>query len=281
VFLDVEDIEGGEDFVTALEHGIAGADVLLAVIGPRWVTATDETGGRRLDLPHDFVRREIAAALARGLRVIPVLVERAAMPSEKDLPEPLRLLARHQAMEMSDDRWDYDLGRLCKLIEQESGGRSKRWWVAPLTALAVLVIGVAASRWWRAAQQETPAAATPASAATSNTSRRQQDLSGIWLAEPSDARGNRYRLRIQLVQAGSRLAGMVHYATGEGPIEDARREGNALSFTTRHTPQFDSTPARIDFTGTVRDGAIDFVMTSANGTTLFTARREADQPARN
>ena len=79
VFMDVEGIEPGLDFVEALEGAVASCEVLIVVIGAGWL-ATDNAGKRRLDDPKDFVRIETAAALARHIRVVPVLVDGAVMP---------------------------------------------------------------------------------------------------------------------------------------------------------------------------------------------------------
>ena len=75
VFIDVKSIEPGVDFAEAIFRAIDACTVLVAVIGPGWLRTADERGGRRLDDPDDLVRLEIGAALARGVRVIPVLVE--------------------------------------------------------------------------------------------------------------------------------------------------------------------------------------------------------------
>jgi len=50
-----------------------------------------QTGGTssRLDDPNDFVHLEISAALARNIRITPVLVDSMTMPSEKMLPTSL------------------------------------------------------------------------------------------------------------------------------------------------------------------------------------------------
>jgi len=77
LFMDVDHIPVGVDFVTHLNNQVAACDIMLVVIGPNWLTANDEAGQRRLDQPDDFVAIEIAAALARDIRVIPVLVEQA------------------------------------------------------------------------------------------------------------------------------------------------------------------------------------------------------------
>ena len=73
VFMDVDSIEPGVDFVEVLQNTVSSCDVLIAVIGQHWLTAAD-TEGRRLDHPEDFVRVEISTALSRNVRVIPALV---------------------------------------------------------------------------------------------------------------------------------------------------------------------------------------------------------------
>jgi hypothetical protein len=93
VFMDVDTIALGVDFAEVIAQAVSTCQVLLAVIGPRWLTVTDEDGRRRLDDPDDLVRLEIAAALERDIRVIPILVEGAAMPRRQQLPEALAGLA--------------------------------------------------------------------------------------------------------------------------------------------------------------------------------------------
>jgi hypothetical protein len=99
LFIDVDKIAGGVDFVTELDKTLAETDVLLAVIGANWLAIEDqETGSRRLDSSADYVRIEIEKAIGHELEIIPVLVEGAAMPRPEDLPETLKPLARRNAM---------------------------------------------------------------------------------------------------------------------------------------------------------------------------------------
>src|SRR3954454_18329783 len=77
VFMDIDTLRPGEDFVEAIQRTVASCDALVAVIGRSWLMAQDQKGQRRLDDPEDFVRLEIAAALERGIRVIPALVGNA------------------------------------------------------------------------------------------------------------------------------------------------------------------------------------------------------------
>jgi Tol biopolymer transport system component len=117
VFMDVDAIEPGVDFVEAINRAVAACTVLLAVIGPNWLTATDKRGGRRLDDPGDRVRLEIEAALARDVRVIPVLAQGAIMPGREDLPESLAGLARRNALFIRHESFRTDAGRLVTAIE--------------------------------------------------------------------------------------------------------------------------------------------------------------------
>ena len=86
IFKDVDSIELGDDFVEMITRAVGSCDVLLALIGDRWLTVIDKQGRRRLDDPNDFVRLEIEAALKRNVRIIPILVEGATMPYADELP---------------------------------------------------------------------------------------------------------------------------------------------------------------------------------------------------
>jgi hypothetical protein len=118
IFKDVDSIELGDDFVEVIGEAVGSTDVLLALIGDRWLTVVDEDGDRRLDDPEDFVRLEIEAALTRRVRVIPILVEGARMPREDQLPPTLSPLARRQALELSPSRFAADSGKLLAVLEK-------------------------------------------------------------------------------------------------------------------------------------------------------------------
>ena len=120
IFMDI-DMDPGVDFVEELEAAVESCDVLLAVIGPRWLKATDEEGRRRLDNEQDWVRLEIATALRRNVRVIPCLVEGTRMPRVAELPEELAGLARRQAFPISHERFNSDAERLIGAIAKIPG----------------------------------------------------------------------------------------------------------------------------------------------------------------
>ncbi len=118
LFMDVDNIAPGLDFVRVLEEQVTKCDVILAVIGKGWLDAKDETGARRLNNPRDFVRIELESALNLGKRVIPILIDDAQMPREDDLPEPMRPLARRHAVRLTHERFRADAQGIIKAVQQ-------------------------------------------------------------------------------------------------------------------------------------------------------------------
>jgi hypothetical protein len=114
IFADLDSIEAGLDFAEVIQEAVNSCTVFVALIGPEWARVTDDRGKPRLDNPGDYVRFEIEAALERGVRIIPVLVDGVAPLREEQLPSGLTKLARLNAMEMSYGR--YDFGALVDLI---------------------------------------------------------------------------------------------------------------------------------------------------------------------
>src|SRR3954462_10254967 len=94
VFMDVDTIKPGVDFERVVNEALDSCDVLIAVIGQRWLTIADGNGRRRLDKPEDYVRMEVAAALERDVTVLPALIQEADMPGSDELPDPLKPLAK-------------------------------------------------------------------------------------------------------------------------------------------------------------------------------------------
>ncbi len=117
IFIDIDKIELGVDFVRRIEEAVGKSEVLVVVIGRHWLTSTNEQGQRRLEDPNDFVRLEIATALEKGTPVIPALVDGADMPREDDLPDILKPLPRQNGLEIGHTRFDTDVNRLINGIE--------------------------------------------------------------------------------------------------------------------------------------------------------------------
>jgi hypothetical protein len=116
IFMDVASIEPGLNFVDVIKAKLASSDVMLVLIGPRWLAAQDDAGGRRLDDPDDLVRIEIREGLRRNLRVIPVLVDEVKMPSARDLPSVLKPLATRNAVRLSHPTFPQDVELLGKAL---------------------------------------------------------------------------------------------------------------------------------------------------------------------
>jgi TIR domain len=148
VFMDVASIDPGTDFTEVVAGALASCDVLLALIGRSWLTAADAQGRPRLEDPGDLVRVELETALENGVPVIPVLVQGAQMPAADQLPGGLKALARRNAVEMSQSRWNYDLDQLTaalrKVPKRKVPGRSRPGRVTALAALGV-VLAIAGS----------------------------------------------------------------------------------------------------------------------------------------
>lgn len=110
VFRDLESLPKGPDYVEIVRERLQTASVMVVIIGPRWLDA-------RINDPDDLHREEIRTALQRGIHVQPVLVDGARMPREADLPDDIRPLARRNAIEVTDSRWNYDVGLVLEVIE--------------------------------------------------------------------------------------------------------------------------------------------------------------------
>ncbi len=147
----LESLLPGTDIVDAIEGIVDSADVVLAVIGPDWLTDTDQHGRRRLDLATDTVRIELATALRRPGPVIPVLVGGAIMPQPDELPVDVSALARRTPIELRDTSWAADVERLRETVrplgppldDADGGGSGSRRMLVIIAILAVLVAGLA------------------------------------------------------------------------------------------------------------------------------------------
>jgi len=146
--MDVDTIAPGHDFAADIESALAGCDACVVLIGRNWLTIKDAEGRPRLEDPTDFVRLEVEAAVRRGITIFPVIVDRASPPPADALPPDMRSLAGRQAIELTNERWNYDVSRLVLSLERlVSPSRPRRrarhpvGIVALLLALALVVVG--------------------------------------------------------------------------------------------------------------------------------------------
>jgi CHASE2 domain-containing sensor protein len=156
VFMDVAEIAPGTDWRATLRARIDAADAILVLIGREWLGLSDPaTGERRLTDPDDVTRFEIAEALRRGKRVIPVLLEGAPPPARDALPADIGRLADLQAQRLDHESFESDLQALLEHLtgrrvrdelERERGLRRLLSW-APPAVFAAAVASVALAVW--------------------------------------------------------------------------------------------------------------------------------------
>jgi hypothetical protein len=112
VFLDMENVGWGEDFVDIITAAAESCAVMIVLVSRGWARGAGEKTGA-----DDYVRLEVATALGRKVRVIPILIQGAALPAPKELPEDLAPLVRRNALALSDSRWERDVEDLIKTLE--------------------------------------------------------------------------------------------------------------------------------------------------------------------
>jgi TIR domain len=120
IFMDVDAIPLGKNFIKVLQEEVAKCDVLLAIIGPSWLDVRDDAGHRRLDDPNDLVRVEIATALHRDIPVIPILVDKGRIPKADQLPDDLKELSLRHGLEVRHDAFRGDMERLIRGIKGQA-----------------------------------------------------------------------------------------------------------------------------------------------------------------
>ncbi|MEY2471595.1 MAG: hypothetical protein QOK28_924 [Actinomycetota bacterium] len=149
VFMDVEDIDAGADFIDAITHALQGCSTLLLIIGPQWHNRPDGENSRLWNAD-DVVRLEVEAALRLGVQVIPLLVDDAQMPDAKDLPPSLREITRRQAIVIDAARWRASVQDIAAAVKREPGdnaGASTRparrvmaWGIAAELVIALVAL---------------------------------------------------------------------------------------------------------------------------------------------
>jgi hypothetical protein len=238
VFIDVDDIAAGQPFSEVIERAVGGSEVLLVLIGRRWLGERDGLPPR-ISEPGDFVRMEVAAGLAKGMRVIPLLLDGATLPAAAQLPDELRPLTERNALEIGNTRFAADMERLIRALSEGGDGPA----AAPGTlghrpvrrrlrvvASALLVVGLGAGVWqWLAAP---PLGSAPASNTTPDFTR--PDINGDWQAElVYDWPNARYTERFRFGGDAAELHGSASFLGVPRGLLEGQVEADALRFVTR------------------------------------------------
>lgn len=291
-FMDLDTIEGGEDFSKVIEASISVCEVLVAVIGSHWLTVTEADGTRRLDNPRDFVRLEIGHALKRGIRVIPVLVGGVALPRAEELPEDLRQLSARQAVEVRDAHFHPDAERLIEAVQKALRGfrvrhenfSRKRLVSAILSTAGLLIlVGALAMRYMNShaptqflegskGSVTTSATGTakakntkpPGSDDAAKAAAHLGDVAGRWISTVKYDWGDSYPEVLEFEVDGSELSGTASFlGVGRG-ILDGTITGDRISFMTKSLTSLGSDEQAHEdkhyYKGTVVSDAIRFTM---------------------
>ena len=291
-YMDLDTIEGGDNFIAVIEEKINLSDVLVAVIGPRWLTVTGENGKRRLDHTGDFVRHEIAKALERGIRVIPVLVGGATMPRADDLPDNLRPLCQHQAMDIRDSRFHPDAQQLTDVLQRDFQGsgfglrtpRFNRFVPTILSGAGVIIILAGFLIFHHpkppirpalnpAPKEEIAPSVVPPLPVTpvnpDGPKKRPKppiNVAGKWKATVKYDWGATYDTIFEIEVDGSEITGIAGFVGLGRTIWDGKIAGNRISFMTktlatmgRNQPNAEE---RHYYKGTVEGQSIRFTMTT-------------------
>jgi hypothetical protein len=285
-YMDLDTIKGGDNFAAVIDEKLGQSDALLAVIGEQWLTIAGADGVRRLDAPGDFVRMEIAKALERKVRVIPVLVGGATMPRAEDLPGELRPLAMHQAMDLRDAHFHADADLLINLLDKTVPGLDPTWEAksrrfsipiaAALAAVVVLVGGFVVYRQMRTAAPVNTATVAPTPVIA------PANVGGKWTSTVKYAWGDTASEKFDFEVAGQELSGTASFLGYPRGIFDGKIDGNRVSFMTKSlTSVGDKTSEdKHYYKGTVEGDAIQFTMLTDSSVeshvpVRFTATRTA------
>jgi hypothetical protein len=236
VFMDVDDIKPGADFVSLIEQKVASCDALIAVIGKTWLMRDEESGRSRLDHLEDFVRLEIEHALRRNILLIPALVEGAEMPRAEDLPAPLNEFSQRQAVELSDKDFQRGVDKVIAALEkfpalrnrsqkdethqkttQPSTGRRPLSWGAPI---AVLIVMLFLAWQWNAGKKSEPIHSAKA-------------IAGVWEANATYSWGDSYKEEFRFKTEENRLFGTASFLRVARNIEEGKVDGDKISFGVR------------------------------------------------
>ena len=190
VFLDKEDLQGGSRWREAVAHEINPRSVLLLLLTPQLLTATDAQGRLRIADEADPVRREVTIALAHGAQLIPLLCDGVAMPpAATHLPAPFNQLGDFTWRHLRAYDWGHDIEKLtgdlmalgiaplntvARPVSRRLVPRRLRL-VGLAFALSMAALLIAAVGWFAASRPVEPSVAVQPAG----------DFAGEWVATPA------------------------------------------------------------------------------------------------
>jgi len=290
VFIDVDDINAGQPFSEIIQRSVGDSAVLLALIGKRWRGERDGAAPRIFEAG-DFVRQEVAAGLAKGLRVIPVLLDGVAMPDPAHLPPDLGALAGRNALELDNTRFAADMARLVREVRGALGEEAtppataraasrSGWWIGAAAVLATAAIG-ALWQW-----QRPPAPAAPARVVEqAPVPAARAQVNGEWRADVTyDWDNARFSERFTFAGEADGLHGSASFLGVARGVLEGRVDAAGVSFFTRTSESSGSGEGGAAvvhrYRGRLAGDELRFVMQTEGGSSAhvpieFVARRVA------
>lgn len=133
IFFDIANINAGDNFVKSIDMSISQCQVLLAVIGDQWLSSLNKQE-HQSSFNQDYVRHEITSALARDVKVIPVLVQETSMPNSSALPKDMQSITSKEPSRLSDKHWSRDVKELVRKLQPIS-----KWQMFIITVFIVFL----------------------------------------------------------------------------------------------------------------------------------------------
>jgi hypothetical protein len=278
VFIDVDDIVAGEAFEQRLRSAVKGARVVLVLIGRRWRGERPARPGQPDLLPRlfdaeDFVRREVATALAAGVPVVPVLLDDTPMPGAADLPTDLQALPGRHALRLDHERFAVDVEQLVRSLQawvplaaavpsSARAGTARGAMASAGRRAAALLAGtavLAATAWWLAAGR--PGVGTGEATAAGAA---RAAINGPWIAEvPYAWLREPVRERFVFSGEGARVIGKASFLGVDRLVQDGRFEaGEGLQFVVETSEMAGNSvrEVRHRYHGSLQPDGIHFVM---------------------
>jgi len=270
VFIDVDDINAGQPFSEIIQRSVGDSAVLLALIGKRWRGERDGAAPRIFETG-DFVRQEVAAGLAKGLRVIPVLLDGVAMPDPAQLPPDLGALAGRNALELDNTRFAADMERLVREVRGALGEAAAPpatarttsrtgWWITAAVVVAVAAIGAL----WQSQRSPAPAPATasPARVEPALVPATRAPINGEWRADVTyDWDNARFSERFTFAGEADGLHGTASFLGVARGVLEGRVDAAGVSFVTRTSESSGSGAAVVHrYRGRLSGDELRFVM---------------------
>jgi hypothetical protein len=243
--MDIDSLQAGDLFANKIDENLQNCVVMLVMMGHYWASLPDEHGARRIDNPGDYPRMEVAAALKRGIRVIPVLVGNTPLPKREELPSEIAGLVDRQVLRLSREEFDADMKRLMSSVARDLPRIT--WTEMPWKTLAVaifLLFGILIY-----VKFGHTLLSHKSSRETSSSSAKVLNLSGKWgtpVMQNVYSPNERSTIVFEFTQSGDTVVGSVTEMADDTKtvstkgIVDGRIRDNVLSFYTKGETTWDS-----------------------------------------